>query len=1273
MALPILVAFCVSALPAVGPSTATVGRQFRYIDGATGHVQLAVAGRRIAVAFVGRLEGEKNSSHWLATAAGGRWKVIRLGSPRQSGMPQLSRWPLLAAERHIFVAYHDPASDHWIFGEVAGGRVVSAASIERKHLEKVGPVPRAMACYGRYVWVADERAVARLYRTQWQELVMRGKYIGKPLDMIVVGGKPIVLGEYWRIWRLKSSPSAWQELESWEVVPPKNTIVRVPRDLPSRSWVLQGDGRRIWCAGWQTGSRGQPDRLLVAWAPVGATRKEQWRILERSLPVDQLVGGARLVRMPSGPPSLVVVQRPRSGGAYSVLVYPLTARAIRPPRTIAQLPDAVGVGSPSLAVAANDAGQVFAAVVAFVGDEKQVLVVGDKALWSEALASGSGQGAAGGAAGGHGPSGQAAGQQEAAGQAVGGGRPDFVPVVSVSGGSGGPPRRLSKGYAHLRVQAKVLNKGDLYKGPLTIRYEIGDVKVFLHVTGSGSNRPTAPAGSYLYAPTVEFRPEHRPSSQSQLRRKYSWLDADGKTWRTSTRPPTIHRNWSVGSAWPRIIIKGVVPVGKDWIRVSVDPDNRVRELSEKNNEFEEPFVLVDTRAVAHDGGTPAAGRNDLAIFQPIIISPEEELHQPGLVQGRVSLAVWIVNPDYADWFEGVTLRVSLDRRTMSEVTVPALGRDGTVSPRMLPGGMYSGKKLSAVLVPVELDLSSVSLGRHVLKLELDPEDRLGDLRRANNVYVRRIMLRERGGTLRVSTLDRATRQPIERAHVFVWGKLPGDNHRVVIAHGVTDATGTVTLPDIPPGNYPDGAIRTVKYKNVTGVEYARTAGHAFTIRSRRTTAVVVFMERPVDVTVRVVDATTGQPPDYSARVWIDDEAGWVGRKPARFHDIAPGEHQVRVAAYAYKPYSAQVAIHGDANARMSLEIRLTPAPRGTLKVICRDDKNKPAEHAYVDVRHTPVGGWSDATGTATMTQVEAGKQYWVAVRKAGYVSALVKTPAVPADGTVTVNAILPKLTFHKARISFRAITWAQMERWEGFSVPLSSASQPTYKVTAQYGEFYADLVLHYHKPRSGMAAGQVYVDELFATFTPGIFWQTSCSFEYDPSDLIGGVIGKVSKGGEEAWELFGNLLTAADAPNKFYDAFTGEQGDPNQLKDGVVYGAWETHSGYEYESASFYPVPDFSFDVGGTVGGGKTIVIIQGAEVTDGSTTVRINPYWESPGLMYWWLQGKVMVWDKVRVKLYLRVLDENHSPSLLGLHSYNMIEWQPSKKNALRMQTWER
>ena len=102
-------------------------------------------------------------------------------------------------------------------------------------------------------------------------------------------------------------------------------------------------------------------------------------------------------------------------------------------------------------------------------------------------------------------------------------------------------------------------------------------------------------------------------------------------------------------------------------------------------------------------------------------------------------------------------------------------------------------------------------------------------------------------------------------------------------------------------------------------------------------------------------------------------------------------------------------------------------------------------------------------------------------------------------------------------------------------------------------------------------------------------------------------------------------------------------------------------------------VPDLSMDIGATVGGDKTIVIIQGAEVTDGSTSVRIRPYWESPGLMYWYVGGKVMVWDKVRVKLYLRVVNQNHSPSILGDRSYNVVEWQPSKSKALRMQTWER
>ncbi len=1260
------------AFLAAGPTFATP-TEFDYIDPAPKHVVLAVANGRIVAAFKGRLPGNHRAAYWMATAAGGPWRVQRLSAEQQPGMPQLQgRVLACAGGGRIFVGYHDPASDHWIFTEVTSGRPVPAASIPRKHLQRVGPVPRAMACDGRYVWVVDEHAVARLYRTQWQELVLRGLYVGWPLDVVVVSGSPNILGDFNRVLRLTGPAQSWQDLSRWEIVPPRGQTVRKPSYLPSQSAVLDSSGQRMWFAGTRTISR--RSNIVVVTAPVGTTRKEQWRTLQRPMPERTNAYAVRLVRMPSGPPKVVALVGGSGQPYYEAKIYRLSLSGISPAGTLGRISRASRPIVTSLAAAADEAGRVYAAVVAGESGHKQLLVLGERALWSGAeISGGQEQGQQGQAQQGQAQQEQSQGgaqqaEAEEGSQAVGGGLPDFRPELTLRTGiTRYTPPRLYKGAGGVKIRASIVNRGNIYRGPITVKYSLAGATVILKVLPPEDGSPTLPAGKRLQLPDVVFTAKHRRRGQP-VGVRYFWKDTDGNE-HQSERPPTLYRQWKLGTSMRRISLEATVPVGKYPVEVTVDPRGEVRELHENDNSASGAFVVCDSMDLARDRKYPAAGRNDIAILGVPFVSSMEETHQPGLPPGPAAVALWVWNPNRTDWFEAVPIRVRLDGRIVWQGRTGVLSKDANVSPRSVPWLQGTSRKVSAQLIPIPLNLTHVRLGRHTLRIEVDPDDTLGDLVRSNNTWTGRILVRQRGGELVISARDRATGRAIPGALVVIFGQArtrPGP-----LASGKTDSRGQLVFRDMPPGSYPAGAARAVKYARDGTVEYARTRGPAFSLRSGRTTRITINLEKPVDLTIVPVDATSLGPTDYSPGIWLDGERVGFSRGKFRMRDVAPGAHTIEARAFGYKPYSAQVEIHGDANARMTLQIKMQRAPRGKLKVICWDDRDKPVSGAYVDVIRTPLSATSGQDGTALLDNVEAGRSYWVYVRKPGYLVATVKSPPVPAGGTTGVTAILHKVTYHKARLSCKAITWAQMETWEGFSI--GSASVPTYKVQAQYGQFYLDLALHYHKPRGGSAADQVYLDELFITFKPGLFWQAGAYFEYDASDIIGGALGKVSKTAEDAWEVFGHLLTVANVPNQIYDLLTGEQGDPHQLQEGKVYGAWETHTGVEYESASFYDLPDFSLDIGGSWGGDYTVVVLRRAVITDGSQTVEISPNWESPGLMYWWLGGKAFTWNKVQVKLYIWVTNSGGQSALLGEHAWNVITWRPAGDKDLRMETWER
>ncbi|MCD6350859.1 MAG: carboxypeptidase regulatory-like domain-containing protein [Armatimonadetes bacterium] len=1242
---------------------------------------VACVGNRVVVAYEGNPQPLNKTAHYVATSTTGRWQLHTVGAmPTRSTRGQCYNYFLLTGEQgKVYFLYHDWAGNDTVkIVEVRGNNIIPVVSVPRREINPSAfPKPRAMTYDGHYLWVAGECAIARIYRTQVQTLQLKGLYCGsRILDLVAPNGKPVRLGDYLKVSRLKPSASAWQQLSSWELL----SRDKLPREVSSLagfpSTLLKGDGSRLWRVRVPgNGTNNFKHKILVLTGRVGPNSVGQWKVLYRSLPADvRYVRAIKLVRTPSGQPKIVAVLETKHQNkiTYDFVAYDVTATSISQPHSIGSFEKTSnGPTVGSYMAAAVDASGYF--YVAFQSHYK-LYVMSNNPRWkgtqiAQGQSGGTGGGGTGtdqGATGGTGGA-QGGPQQATGGGNVGAGLPDLVPAPAEYTHYDDPTRcRLSTRGGDVSFHVDVLNKGATLKQPVTVLYEFAGIKLYSTVTPS-EDGGTVYAGKRTHVyPELRVYLHCRPQG-APLRRSYAYRDPQTGKHVTTSTPPTIRARPVVrGHSYSRLTVEATLPLGKYKLRVTVDPEHKIHELREGNNVYEATFVVAGGQGFYDANHNYISMPNDVAVCDAVRIWPQDETHQPGFVRGKATAQVWILNPRLGDWFDKVTVRASLDGHKVWEGTVGPLPRDKTVPPRQIfSTATNRSDKLSAVLVAIPLDFSHVSLGRHTLKIEADPDDLLGDRYRANNTWSQRILVRKRGGTLIVTTKDRGTGRAISGALVIIWKRRPGGG-RELLCDGLTNAQGQVTFKDLPPGGYPKGGAKAVKHGQGSAA-YALTDSGPFTMRSGQTTRVTILLERPVELSGKLLDAATGQPVKYG-EVWMDDDLHcWARNGNDKFKLVKPGPHVLKVAAFGYATIQRTLQVHADAQAKMTKDFRLQSLPRGTLTVKCQDDKHKAIKYAYVDLRGTPLGGSTDSQGKVTFTGVPAGRTYKVAATRDGYGPASGTSPTISAGATATLTLTLPKVEMHHARVQCKAITWADLESFPGLS--LGSASSPSWKVKAEFGVFKTDLVLHYHKLRGGASGEYVYLDDLYISFFSGPFYNATVSSTYDPSDLISGAVGKLYKPAGEALEKVGTLLTVASIPNDLYDLVTGEQADLSGIHEGTLYGSHTTHTGAEEESASFYYVPDPSIELGMTASGGKTIVLLRKIDITDGTTSLHYQPWWYSPGLMHLSLWGKKMKWDEVTVTLNIDVLNQNRGYGVLGTRGRNNMTWHPSKNKDLHME----
>ncbi len=1242
-----LIAFVVSAgAPAYGPVQVTPNN-VRFTPPLQRRAWLVCNGTTVYVVF--RASPGQGATFYAAVSTDGQWRVRRIGLSPTSSAGRI--WAVADRGKVFAFMYEGLSHKQCRVVELRGTTATTVASLPDALYGGHG-LPdttyiKGIGCSSGAVWLADFRWVMRVRPGQVQSCDLsyhlpdsRSRMLPcqKIADIVVVGGRPIICGERGDIVRLKGEPSKWQDPKQWE----KKLAPRLqcPYMGTPEEIVLERNGRRVWalCS---------DNELKVATAPIGPQGVGAWRVMQRPVPNGAVT--TTLARTPSGPPKLVLWQRAKARDGSDVIqfwYYDLTPTAIGQRHLICRFRP--GGSKPAnmggyLSAAVDSRGYVY---VLFDWNHR-LWVVSNNPNWTKSgttLLSG-------------GPT----------NTNVGHGVPELVPTACWGPGSWGATAKHRREWAPgggFDAEALVLNRGASFAKPLTILYQFAGIKLYVTYP---ANTPTIGSGQEIsFYPGLRVKLRSRRDGEPL---KPSFTYRDPKTGKTVTtnEPPVLRVTPQQLDRRP-FEVTALLPLQKYKLRVVIDPDKRIRELNEKNNVYEREIVVCGGLHWVRRGNKQVSYSNDLSLYR-LRVWQNEPLRLPGFVRAKAAANVWVLNLYKADWFKRIVLRASIDNKKVWQGVVGPLSRDATIPENAIFPGRSNEKKISAVLAAIPLDFTNLSLGQHVLKIELDPDNKLGDNNRSDNVARMKFLVRKRGATLKVHTVDYVTGDAIKDAIVRFFRREPRTGRKRFYCGGHTDDNGTLIFYDMPTGSYPAGtvaAFKPLRRDQPLGTQlYAYTKAGPFTLTSGQTREITIRMERAVDLSGRLLEQGTNQLAEGGAVVHLDDDRtcnAWNSKY--KFGLVAPGRHTFKIRGFRYYPLTTTLDVHGDAEGKMTHDFKLRRLPHGNLVVKTKDTKGHKLTGTSVTI--ACARGTSNQDGSEWTFSLPAGRKYTVIASKKGYGVTIVKSPKVIANQTVTVTVKLPKISSGRKRLKCRVVTLAQLESFPEMSI--GSASSPEWSVKAEYGAFKMDLVLHYHKLRSNY-----YVDDLFIGLYPEAFYKVQVSSKWDPTDLIGGLIGKVSKTAGDVWEKAMTFLQWADIPNSLYDLITGEQLDFSKIQEGTLYGSHISMTGAEEESGTLYWVPDLSIPITASTEQDKTVVLVRRVTVTDGDKlNMTKRPWWHSPGMMYWHLGGKKANWKNLKIVLNVDVLNSNFDPSVLGARSRNNITWIPSKKNGAHMEPEE-
>ncbi|MBI5834065.1 MAG: carboxypeptidase regulatory-like domain-containing protein [Armatimonadetes bacterium] len=723
----------------------------------------------------------------------------------------------------------------------------------------------------------------------------------------------------------------------------------------------------------------------------------------------------------------------------------------------------------------------------------------------------------------------------------------------------------------------------------------------------------------------------------------------------------------------RVLLKLPTVLGRLPLRLTVDPDQNVDETNEGDNEARCEAVVYDGLAPADqqrgaDGKLAVRGFNDAAVFEGrVYVRPNAKFARFGLRQSPTWLAAVVENPRGARWMRGVKVVASLDGQALGERLADLVPNAPTLTAAELPWSMNApgtagAKLVRGTIVSWPLDLTNVPLGEHTLRVEVDPDDRLGDRQRDNNVATSRLRVRPPGGTLVVECLDSGSRAAVVGARVT----LPG------LWSMVTGAGGRATVDDFPPASY--GAQALSAEKDVDdGKPYARKWAAPFAVATGQTTNVTLLLDGPVTIFGRLT-GPDGKPPAYGASVGFSGTHNRVSyrRETGDYRiDLAePGANRVTIWAYGYLPTELARTWLAGADGTARADIALAEAPKASIQGTVTSAAAVKLSGVTVMVAGTPSSAVTDAQGRFRIDGIMAGANYGIELLKKGYVQRVDHTTgSLRAGDLITCDMSMAQVTPATSKIGAHVLTWALCESYPGFEI--GSASSKGYKVEAFYGEFKPSLALTSY---SVQGDPHTYLGGLAIGVTPGVFWSENVSFQWNPTDLIssawetvtddllGAVFG--SKGGKIA----GELAKLIDPLNSVVNLATGDV-DPNQLHgDDELVGTWTSHTGDKAEETTLIDLPSTEVTVGLGFKGGRTTVRVDRVEISDGTMSHTYRSQWYSPRSAYYRL-GDAVDWQNLEVTVYLQVMNENLSVGPLYANSRNRLVWKPAQGKWLRFE----
>jgi len=1017
---------------------------------------------------------------------------------------------------------------------------------------------------------------------------------------------------------------------NWVVAPaaePAQCASVVPQTVPHVECGLDWPHQLVF-ATWE-----QRERLTVAWAPVGATAAGQWQSAEIPLPEKATVSGYRLVSNGRGGVGLLVTAL--QGGEPSVTFHwlggsgPSAALPLLRPGTDTEASVFRRVESGTLNLAIDDQGVAHVALVAMKRGE----VPADLARLWYATVTGGGTATTG-------PEVTGSGTTEMGRE---GPAPDFtVAILTPAGGAESlrvPYRDL------LRPVIEVTNRGAEYYGDLWIEADIDGALLRLRVPDESNHRlPLYKRGEKrkYYLPEVDYLP----------------------TYQADAVPPAV--TYDHGQKRARVNLN--TGLGRKLMAVRVDPDEAIPEADEDNNRVEVEYVVSDGRAVV-DRERLAANRlvlglNDAGVLLPPRLLGNTQLLRAGYVQRPTRLDVVIGNPRLAGFFLNMEVAVSLDDQEIARQTVPFLDRDPNLISRYLGQTIiYDPVRpkpdLSGAMLHFPVDLTAVAEGQHQLRVVVDPDDQLGDLKLENNVAELDFRVRPPGGTLQVRVVD------------FAEPHAPVSNALVVLQDlwiGWTDEQGRVEIPDVPGAEYGGDSL----WAERTDPEPRFFQGYAgaFAVTSNQESAVAIQLERALTLVGDVRVARTQQLlEDESVEVFVCEQDLFLPGRTQGPHytipNVPPGQHTIVAGAYGYRTAEtvAQARRTGPNTDECRVDLELVPGERMTVTGQVLEEGGGPLAGALVWLQEGPRATETDANGNYRLERVAVGPGDTVWANAPSHTTASLATGPLTAGQVLALEPLrLGRIAEHFKSVDFDATTWAICEQ------TAAAGDIPAITVDTRFGTFQGALGLRYHT--TGGQAG-VDVDQVLVWIEGGQLIQGGVSAEVGLDSLTGVDLDVLKVGPmKDLLDGYGRVFTVVKGINKLADLLTGSV-DPSQMhRNGKVTATYTTHTGTEYTQDPLLDIPT-STDVPLAVtfqGGGATKVRVDFIELHDGANPDQvIRAEWYSPGFAVFNV-GRHFDLATLEVRLKVAVLNDRLDTGVLGNTSRNLITWKPDQDNWLRI-----